>query len=241
MGGWQGKILRVNLTEGTVIPERLNQHWAEQYLGQRGLASKYLYEEIDPSVDPLSPENKMIIGTGPLTGTMASTGGRWSVTTKGALTNAIASSNSGGYFGGELKMAGWDLIIFEGKSPKPVYLLIRDDDVQLLDAKEYWGQTVWVTEDAIRAKHQDPLIRVASIGRAGENLIRFACVMNDKDRAAGRSGVGAVMGSKNLKAIAVRGTEGVAVHDPARFLEIVQEMREKLDTHAARNLSLIHI
>ena len=234
MGGWQGKILRVDLTEGTITPEDLNKEWAEQYLGQRGLASKYLFEEMDPAVDPLSPENKMIIGTGPLTGTMASTGGRWSVTTKGALTNAIASSNSGGYFGGELKMAGWDLIIFEGKSPTPVYLLIRDDEVQLLDARDYWGQTVWATEDAIRTKHQDPLIRIASIGRAGENLVRFACVMNDKDRAAGRSGVGAGMGSKNLKAIAVRGTRGVAVHDPARFLKVVQEMREKLDSHAAR-------
>ena len=102
------------------------------------------------------------------------------------------------------------MIIFEGKSPTPVYLLIRDDEVQLLDARDYWGQTVWATEDAIRTKHQDPLIRIASTGRAGENLVRFDCVMNDKDRAAGRSGVGAVMGSKNLKAIAVRGTRGVA-------------------------------
>jgi len=234
MGGWQGKVLRVNLTEGTAQSEPLNQEWADLYLGQRGLATKYLFEEMDPAVDPLSPENKMIIGTGPLTGTMASTGGRWSVTTKGALTDAIASSNSGGYFGGELKLAGWDFIIFEGKSPKPVYLLIRDDNVQILDAGEFWGQTVWVTEDAIRTKHHDPLIRVASIGRAGEAMVRFACVMNDKDRAAGRSGVGAVMGSKNLKAVAVRGTQGVAVDDPARFMKVVAEMRQKLDTHAAR-------
>jgi len=235
MGGWQGRVLRVNLSDGTSAEEPLNQEWADQYLGQRGLASKYLYEEMDPAADALSPENKMIFATGPLTGTMASTGGRWSVVTKGALTDAIACSNSGGYFGGELKLAGWDMVIFEGKSPHPVYLLIRDDDVQILDARDFlWGETVWVAEDRIRAKHQDPLIRIASIGRAGEAMVRFACVMNDKDRAAGRSGVGAVMGSKNLKAVAVRGTRGVAVHDPARFMKVVGEMRQKLDTHAAR-------
>jgi len=233
--GWQGKILRVDLTAGTASSEPLNEEWRDQYLGQRGLATKYLYEEMNPAVDALSPENKMIFATGPLTGTMASTGGRWSVVTKGALTDAIAASNSGGYFGGELKLSGWDMVIFEGKSAHPVYLLIRDDDVQILDARDFiWGETVWETEDLIKARHQDPLIKVASIGRAGENLVRYACVMNDKDRAAGRSGVGAVMGSKNLKAVAVRGTAGVAVHDPARFMKIVAEMREKLDTHAAR-------
>ena len=235
MGGWQGKVLRVDLSAGTTASEPLNQEWADQYLGQRGLASKYLYEEMDPAADPLSPENKMIFATGPLTGTMASTGGRWSVVTKGALTDAIACSNSGGYFGGELKLAGWDMVIFEGKSPHPVYLMIRDDDAQILDARDFiWGETAWVAEDSIKAKHQDPLIRIASIGRAGEALVRFACVMNDKDRAAGRSGGGAVMGSKNLKAVAVRGTTGVAVHDPKRFMQVVGEMRQKLDTHAAR-------
>ena len=131
---WQGKLLRVNLTKGTCTPEPLNEKWRDDYLGQRGLGSKYLVEEIDPKVDPLSPENKMIFATGPLTGTMASTGGRYSVITKGPLTNCIACSNSGGYFGAELKMAGWDMIIFEGKSKKPVYLLLRNDDAELIDA-----------------------------------------------------------------------------------------------------------
>jgi len=194
--GWQGRVLRVDLSAMTATEEPLKMEWAESYLGQRGLASKYLYEEMDPKADPLSPENVMIFATGPLTGTMASTGGRWSVVTKGALTNAIACSNSGGQFGGELKLAGWDMVIFTGKAPHPVYLMINDGDAQILDARDFiWGETVWETEERIHKRHQDPLIRIASIGKAGESLVRFACVMNDKDRAAGRSGVGAVMGS----------------------------------------------
>ena len=131
---WAGKILRVDLTKGTVKSEPLNMAWAQAYIGSRGLATKYLVEEIDPKVDPLSPANKLIWSTGPLTGTMASTGGRYTVVTKGPLTGAIACSNSGGYFGAELKMAGWDMVIFEGKSPKPVYLYINDDVAELRDA-----------------------------------------------------------------------------------------------------------
>jgi NAD-dependent dihydropyrimidine dehydrogenase PreA subunit len=207
--GWNKKILRVNLSKGTCKSEPLNMEWAQQYLGQRGLATKYLVAEVDPKVDPLSPENKMIMATGPLTGTMASTGGRYSVVTKGPLTGAIACSNSGGHFGAELKMAGWDMIIFEGKSPKPVYLWIENDKAELRDASHLWGTTTWHTEETIKAAHQDPQIRIASIGRAGENGVLYACVVNDLHRAAGRSGVGAVMGSKNLKAVAVRGTVGV--------------------------------
>jgi aldehyde:ferredoxin oxidoreductase len=226
--GWHRKLLRVNLTAGTCESEPLNMEWAEAFLGQRGLATKYLMEEIDPKVDPLSPDNKLIIATGPLTGTMASTGGRWSVVTKGALTNAIACSNSGGQFGGELKMAGWDLLILEGCSPKPVYLYIQDDKAELLDAKHLWGQSVWDAEPAIKAAHNDPLIRVASIGPAGEYGNRYACVVNDLHRAAGRSGVGAVMGSKQLKAIAVRGTAGVTVADPKGFMAAVNSTNKML-------------
>jgi len=206
--------------------------WADKYLGQRGLATKYLAEEIDPKVDPLSPDNKLIIATGPLTGTAASTGGRWSVITKGALTGAIACSNSGGFFGAELKFAGWDMVIFEGKSPKPVYLLIQDDEAKLMDASQYWGRTVWETEKGLKAEHQDPQIRVASIGQAGEAGVKFAGIVNDLHRAAGRSGVGTVMGSKNLKAVAVRGTKGVAVNDPEAFLKATQEAKAVLAENA---------
>jgi aldehyde:ferredoxin oxidoreductase len=236
---WAGKILRVNLTTGECKSEALNMTWAKQYLGSRGLASKYLTSEIDPKVDPLSPDNKIIWATGPLTGTMASTGGRYTVVTKGPLTGAIACSNSGGYWGAELKMAGWDMIIFEGKSPKPVYLSIEDDKVELRDAAHLWGKSVWETEEIIKKQHQDPLIRISSIGLAGENLVLFAAVVNDLHRAAGRSGVGAVMGSKNLKAIAVRGTQGVGnIANPKEFMKVTFEKKKVLADNAVTGQGL---
>src|SRR5512144_1641858 len=216
---WQRKVLRVDLSKGTCTAEPLNMEWAQEYLGQRGLATKYFCEEVDPKVDPFSPANKLIFATGPLTGTMASTGARYSVITKGPLTGAIACSNSGGHFGPELRFAGWDMVILEGKSPKPVYLHIENDKAELLPADEIWGKTTWDTEPYLKDKHQDPMIRVSSIGRAGEYGALYACVVNDLHRAAGRSGVGAVMGSKNLKAIAVRGTKGVGnIRDPKGFM-----------------------
>ena len=140
---WQKQILRVDLDQGLVTKEPLNMEWAEQYLGSRGLGSKYLSEEMDPSVDAMSPDNILIFATGPLTGTMASTSGRYTVITKGPLTNAIACSNSGGKFGAELKYAGYDLLIIKGKSEKPVYLTIKDGDASLESADEIWGKTVW--------------------------------------------------------------------------------------------------
>jgi aldehyde:ferredoxin oxidoreductase len=236
---WAGKILRVNLTAGTVKSEPLNTEWARAYIGSRGLGSKYLVSEVDPKVDPLSPENKIIWATGPLTGTMASTGGRYTVITKGPLTGAIACSNSGGYWGAELKMAGWDMIIFEGKSPKPVYLYINDDEAELRDAGHLWGQSVWKTEEVLKSSLQDPLVRVSSIGKAGENGVLYAAVVNDLHRAAGRSGVGAVMGSKNLKAIAVRGTKGVGnIRDPKAFMKTTFEKKKILAENAVTGQGL---
>jgi aldehyde:ferredoxin oxidoreductase len=236
---WAGKILRVNLTAGTVTSEPLRMDWAKLYLGSRGLASKYLVEEIDPKVDPLSAENKIIWATGPLTGTMASTGGRYTVVTKGPLTGAIACSNSGGYWGAELKMAGWDMVIFEGASAKPVYLSIEDDKAELKDAAHLWGKSVWETEGIIKKGHQDPLVRVSSIGLAGENKVLFAAVVNDLHRAAGRSGVGAVMGSKNLKAIAVRGTKGVGnIANPKEFMRVTYEKKKILQDNAVTGAGL---
>ena len=229
---WARRILRVDLTKGTCKAEPLNMQWARDYIGSRGLATKYFASEVDAKVDPLSPENKIIWATGPLTGTIASTGGRYTVITKGPLTGAIACSNSGGHWGAELKMAGWDMIVFEGKSPKPVYLYVENDTAQLLDAEFIWGKSVWETEPAIKTKHQDPLIRVSSIGRAGETGCLFAAVVNDLHRAAGRSGVGAVMGSKNLKAIAVRGTKGVSnVRDFPAFLKATAAGKKVLADH----------
>jgi len=226
---WAGKILRVNLSAGTVKSEPLKMDWARAYIGSRGLGTKYLVEEVDAKVDPLSADNKIIWATGPLTGTMASTGGRYTVITKGPLTGAIACSNSGGYWGAELKMAGWDMVIFEGKSAKPVWLYINDDVAELRDASDLWGKSVWQTEEAIKKGLQDPLVRVSSIGKAGENKVLFAAVVNDLHRAAGRSGVGAVAGSKNLKAIAVRGTQGVSnIRDPKAFMAATKAAKKVL-------------
>jgi aldehyde:ferredoxin oxidoreductase len=237
--GWTRKILRVDLNKGTCKSEPLNMKWAQEYLGQRGLATKYFVEEVDPKVDPLSPANKLIMATGPLTGTMASTGGRYSVITKGALTGAIACSNSGGYFGAEMKFAGWDMVIFEGKSPKPVYLAIEDDKAELRDAAHLWGKTTWQTEEIIKKTHQDPQVRVASIGRAGENGVMYACVVNDLHRAAGRSGVGTVMGSKNLKAVAIRGTKGAgAIKDGKAFMAATAAAKKVLADNAVTGQGL---
>ena len=236
---WAGKILRVDLTAGTVKSEALNMDWARAYLGSRGLGTKYLVEEVDATVDPLSAANKIIWATGPLTGTMASTGGRYTVITKSPLTGAIACSNSGGYWGAEFKMAGWDMVIFEGKSAKPVYLYVNDDVAELRDASHLWGKSVWETEATLKSSLQDPLTRVSSIGKAGENGVLYAAVVNDLHRAAGRSGVGTVMGSKNLKAIAVRGTKGVGnIRDPRAFMKVIAEKKKILADNAVTGQGL---
>lgn len=220
MYGYAGKIIRVNLTNQTIKVEDLKADWAKRFLGGRGLASRYLFEEIDPKVDPFSPENKLIITTGPLTGTSVPTGGRYMVVTKSPLSETIACSNSGGFFGAELKIAGYDMIIVEGKAEKPVYLAIEDEKIEIKDASHLWGKLVSETTDILKETYEDKA-KALAIGPAGEKLVRFAAVINDYDRAAGRSGVGAVMGSKNLKAIVVRGTKGVAVADEQKVKDVV--------------------
>jgi aldehyde:ferredoxin oxidoreductase len=230
-GGWTGKILRVDLTKGTSSIESIPEDWMRDYVGGRGLADRYMYEEVDPTVEPYAPENKMIFATGPLTGTPVPCGARYMVVTKGALTGCITTSNSGGHWGPELKFAGYDLLILEGCASKPSYLYIYDDRVEIRDAAEYWGKGVFETEDGLREELGVPNLRVACIGPAGENRVRFACIMNDKHRAAGRSGVGAVMGSKNLKAIAVRGTQGVPIAQPEAFMKSLWEMRAAMEAN----------
>ncbi|MFD0702191.1 aldehyde ferredoxin oxidoreductase [Slackia equolifaciens] len=227
--GWIGTILRINLTEGSIKKEPLNMQDAHDYVGARGLGTKYYCNEVDPKVDPLSPENKLIFMTGPLTGTAACSAGRYEVVSKAPLTGIIGAANSGGHFGPELKYAGYDGIIFEGKANHPVYLHINDDQVELLDANELWGQGVHETTEALEAKHGK--VRVSCIGTPGERCMLFAAIMNDKNRAAGRGGMGAVMGSKNLKAIAVRGTGGVTVARPEGFMNEVTKARTMLKEH----------
>ncbi|UTG93594.1 aldehyde ferredoxin oxidoreductase family protein [Geobacter sulfurreducens] len=228
--GWHGRVLRVDLTARRCSIEELNGTWAREFIGGRGLGSRYLVEEVAPDVDPLSPRNKLILAAGPLTGTYGAANGRYMVVTKSPLTGTIASSNSGGYFPAELRFAGFDMIIVEGKAEKPVYLKIYNQKAELADASHLWGKTTYETEDMIRREfHGDA--KVAAIGPAGEKMVRFACIVNDKHRAAGRSGVGAVMGSKNLKAVAVRGTGGVTMADPAAYREAARESYRLLKGH----------
>jgi aldehyde:ferredoxin oxidoreductase len=230
MNGWIGKLIRVNLSDKTIKVENLNMEDANLYLGGRGLGSKYLYDEIDPSVDPLSSENKLIFMAGPMTGTFATCAGRFNVVAKAPLTGTIGASNSGGHFGPELKFAGYDGIIFEGKSENPVYLNIHDDKIELKNASHLWGKDVNETTDTLLQENEEDA-RVACIGVAGENRVLFATVMNDKDRAAGRSGLGAVMGSKNLKAVVVRGTKGITVANKHGFMMATKDARDKLLEH----------
>ncbi len=229
MYGWTGRVLRVDLANQRSSAEALDYKAATDFIGGLGLGVKYLYDEIDPTVDPFSPKNKLIFATGPLTGTGAPSSGRYMVVTKSPLTGGIANSGASGDWAMQLKYAGWDMIILEGKAAHPVYLYIDDDRVTFGDAGFLWGKDCLDTEDALIAATA-PDAKVASIGPAGEKLVRFACVMNDKGRAAGRSGVGAVMGSKNLKAIAVRGTGGVKVADPDRFYKAIESAYETLNS-----------
>ncbi len=237
MAGYQGKLLRINLTEGTVKEEVLDANLAKHYIGGRGLGTKMLMDEVSPKVDALSPDNKMIVLTGPLSGTPTPTGGRYMVITKSPLTDTVACSNSGGHWGAELKYAGYDGIIFEGKSEKPCYVLIEDSQISIESADDLWGKLVGETTNILSERHGQKH-RVMTIGPAGENLSRIAAIMNEKDRAAGRSGVGAVMGSKNLKAVVVRGTQSVPVHDANALKEVFSDALKKIKANGVTGQGL---
>ncbi len=198
---YNGKLARINLSTGEIKAEELNIDEAIKFIGGRGLGTKMLYDEGVAKVDPLSPENKLIYITGPMTGTKAPTAGRYMVVTRSPLTGMIASSNSGGVWGAKLKYAGWDALIVEGRSETPIYLNVSDEGIEILPADEFVGLLSEEVDAALKAVHEG--CSVLNIGPAGENQALLAAIMNDKDRAAGRSGVGAVMGSKNLKAITV--------------------------------------
>ncbi|MCF8008879.1 MAG: aldehyde ferredoxin oxidoreductase family protein [Halanaerobiales bacterium] len=221
-------LLRVDLTNRKIKKETITGDKVRKYLGGRGLASKILYDEIDPKVDPLSPDNKLIFATGLLTGTAASTGGRYMVVTKGPLTGTIASSNSGGFFGAELKFSGNDLIIFEGKADKPVYLSIDGDQIKIKDANNIWGKNVNQSTDLLKEEFGNSNAKVSCIGPAGENKVLFASIMNDKNRAAGRTGVGAVMGSKNLKAVIVKADQKTIDYNKDKLMEVVKKHTKRI-------------
>ena len=218
MSGFMGKILRVNLTSGEISEEPLPKQEARKFLGGSGLATKYLFDELKPGVDPLGPENKLIYMTGPLSGTISPSSGRFSAVTKSPQTGFWGSSNSGGRWGLDIKKSGFDGIIIEGAAAKPVLLVIDDGKAVLRNAEDLWGKSVKETTGLIK----DSLgksFNVSCIGVAGENLVKYAAIMNDVHRALGRCGMGAVMGSKRLKAIAVTGTNKISIADKEAFKE----------------------
>ncbi len=219
MHGWMSKILQVDLTTGTCTVEPLDPIVVKSYIGGRGLGIYYLNQKVDPKIDPLSPDNILVMATGPLTGTGAPTGARYMVMTKSPLTGAITCSNSGGQFPTELKRAGFDAIIISGRAEAPVYLWIDQGNADIRKADHLWGKNTHDTTDALLAE-TDAKAKVACIGPAGEKGVLFASIINDKHRAAGRSGVGAVMGSKNLKAVVVKGKGRIPLADPDRFKDV---------------------
>ena len=232
--GWKGKILRIDLTRGNCSVENLPDDVMRDYIGGRGAGVKIFFDEVDPRIDPLSPENKIIFCTGPLTGTGVPSGGRFVAVSKSPLTGTISNPNCGGCFGANLKYAGYDFLIVEGKSPEPVYLSIHNDQVKIKPALHLWGKGTTETENAIRDEDEgteDPwgknILSVAMIGPAGENLVKFASIMSDGGRALGRGGLGAVMGSKNLKAIAVKGTGEVYIADVEGFKKAFSDFMDE--------------
>ncbi len=227
MNGLMGKILRVNLAEGKILEEEIPEEMAKKFLGGRGIASKYLFDEVKPGIAPLGPKNKLIFMSGLLTGTPSPSAARYSVVAKSPLTNIWAQSNSGGRWGVDLKHSGFDGIIFEGISEKPVYFVIDDGKAELCDASDLWGKNVSETTGVLKETLGEKF-NVASIGVAGENLVKYAAIMNDLHRAAGRCGLGAVMGSKRLKAIAVKGTKEIRIANKKAFQEVSKKQFELL-------------
>ncbi|HUW09358.1 MAG TPA: aldehyde ferredoxin oxidoreductase family protein, partial [Anaerolineae bacterium] len=238
MHGYMGKLLRVDLTSRSLTDEPLNADYAAMYLGGSGLAARYLWDLLDSDTDPLGPENPLLFLTGPLVGTSAPACGRYEVCARSPLTGLLGESNSGGFWGPELRFAGYDGILLTGKSEQPVYVVIVEGKAQLRAADQLWGRDTYVTQDLIRQELGEPKARVACIGPGGEHLVKYAAVMNDHGRAAGRTGMGAVMGSKNLKAIAVRGSAEVPLFSQEAFDAARQEawdiVRDDIQTQMLR-------
>ncbi|MEE8174178.1 MAG: aldehyde ferredoxin oxidoreductase family protein [Dehalococcoidia bacterium] len=226
-----GKIAFINLNKKAVVMEDTPRDWQLKYLGARGVNAYLLYSLVDASFDPLGPENPLIFGTGLLTASPGFGSGRLDVTALSPECGNLGSSNIGGQFGAELKFAGFDHLVIRGKSDVPVYILIRNDDIQIRDARHLWGKDTWETQVAIKEENRDDRMKVAAIGPAGENLVRYANIMTGRKDAAGRFGMGAVMGSKNVKAIAVRGTKDVEIAHPK---ELMAYYKAEIDRLMAR-------
>ena len=226
--GYAGYYLDVDLTKGAIHKKEMEKEWARLFLGGSGVSSKILWERTNAKTDPLSPENVLVVGTGPLTGSMFSPSGRMMFAARGPLTGVWAESHVGGFLGPEIKYAGFDFVIFNGRSKKPVYLFMRDGEAELRDASQLWGHETNITTQMIREEFRDPSIETAVIGPAGENGVLYSSVIVDFYRAAGRAGLGAVMGSKNLKGLAASGALGLEAYDMDKYLEANAKEMEKL-------------
>ena len=229
--GYGGHILRVDLASGQITQDKTDPKDVLRAIGGRGLNSWRLHEELKRDVDPLSPENMLLLGVGPLTGTLLSTSAYVTISGKSPLTGILGDSAAGGHFGPELKMAGYDQVIITGRSEKPSYLLITDDSVEVREAGHLWGLDIFETTKALRNELKDNAFQIAAIGPAGENLVKFATVACNNSRVCGRTGMGCLFGSKNLKAVAVRGTGRVSVADPLGYLELCRELDKRIMNH----------
>lgn len=227
-GGYAGQILYVNLSDGSMVKKPLEREFVLKYIGGRGFSSRILWEELGPHLDPFSPENVLILAAGPLSGTPAPSASRLIIAAKSPMTGGIGDASSGGYFAPELKYAGFDAIVFKGRSPEPVYLWVEDGKAELRSAKRLWGRKIHETSELLKEEIGDEDIHICAIGPGGENRVRYACVVTDEEGVNGRTGVGAVMGSKNLKAVAVRGSLDVRIADPRRFRKGIDAYRETL-------------
>ena len=225
--GWAGAVLDVDLSTGKISREPLSKEMAVKYVGGRGLAARILYDNVGPETDPLGPDNIIVVTSGTLAGTRAPTSGRYDLASKSPQTGIYGASNGGGFFGEELKRAGYDLMVIRGKSERPVYLSINDDDVEIRDASHLWGQDTQVTEEMIRDELGNPRIRTLKIGPAGENECLAACVIGDLSRAAGWKSLAAVWGSKKLKAVAVRGSKKTSIARPEELRELCRKLRAR--------------
>lgn len=223
MNGYMGKILVVDLTNGEIKDEPLNEDYVQRFIGGSGLACRYLYDMLDADTDPLGPQNALLFMAGPLAGTTAPSCSRYVICGRSPLTGLWGEANSGGFFGPEMRFAGYDGILIQGRSPEPVYLHIEDGAAELRDATKLWGEGSYKTQQLIKQELDDKKVRIACIGPAGENCVKFAAVMNDDGSAAARTGMGAVMGSKQLKAVAVRGHGKAPLADPERFAVLARE------------------
>jgi aldehyde:ferredoxin oxidoreductase len=231
MFSYGGTILRINLTDGTIRGHPTEEHLARAFLGGRGLNVKRLWDELPAHTDGLSPENMLVFGVGPLVGTTFPGGARFNISAMSPQTGILGDSNAGGFFGPELKFAGYDQLIIQGRAEYPAYLSIQDDEVELRDARGFWGMDVWETTTAIQQELSDSDVQVAAIGQGAENGVRFAGVFANLNRAAARTGMGTVMASKNLKAVAVRGTGMFSVADMPLFREIIERLDEAIYNH----------